>query len=80
MSQLALYLDEETARLLDEAAEKDGLSRSAWARQAIKAALKNRLPESFFDVLGKWEDSRSPEETLKDIRKGSQDPNRIAFD
>ncbi len=80
MSQLALYLDEETARLLDEAAKKDGLSRSAWAREAIQAALKNRLPESFFNVLGKWEDSRSSEEILEDIRKEPEDPDRVAFD
>ena len=31
--------------------------------------LENRLPDSFFAVLGTWEDSRSTEEILQDIRQ-----------
>jgi hypothetical protein len=30
---------------------------------------KNRLPDSFFEVLGTWEDYREPEEILRDIRQ-----------
>ena len=30
---------------------------------------KDRLPDSFFEVLGTWEDDREPEEILRDIRQ-----------
>ena len=80
MSQLAIYLDEETARMLDRAAKKEGVSRSAWAREAIRAALRNRLPESFFEVLGSWEDGRSAEEILEDIRQYPQAKETASFD
>ncbi len=68
MPQLAIYLDDETAKLLDEASEREGISRSAWVRQAVESRLKSRLPESFFEVLGTWEDEREPDEILRDIR------------
>lgn len=80
MSQLAIYLDEETAALLDKAAQKEGLSRSAWARRAIQSSLTHHLPESFFEVLGTWEDDRSPDEIIREIRSGSQDVPRAALD
>jgi Ribbon-helix-helix protein, copG family len=68
MPQLAIYLDEETARLLSEASEREGISRSAWVRKAVETRLKNRLPDSFFEILGTWEDDREPDEILRDIR------------
>jgi len=70
MAQLAVYLDEETALLLDEAARREGTSRSAVVREAIRTHLHRRLPESFFNALGKWEDDRSPEKILLAIRRG----------
>jgi hypothetical protein len=76
MSQLAIYLDEKTARLLAKAARRDRLSRSAWVKKAVEAQLANRLPESFFQVLGTWDDGRSPEEILADIRRGAEDKAR----
>ncbi len=80
MSQLAIYLDEETAALLDKAAQKEGVSRSAWVRRAIQSSLTNALPESFFEVLGSWEDDRSPDEIIREIRNGSPDVPRAALD
>lgn len=68
MAQLAIYLDEQTARRLEEEAEREGISRSAWVRRAVQARLEDRLPESFFEVLGTWEDDRDPEEILREIR------------
>jgi hypothetical protein len=76
MTQLAIYLDSETARLLNEAARIEGVSRSAMARKAIQNHLHRRLPQSFFDVLGTWDDSRSPEELLEAIRSGPHQPTR----
>ena len=76
MPQLAIYLDEETAKELDEAAERDGKSRSEWVREAIKQKLSDRLPDSFFAVLGTWEDERSTEEILADLRSGPEQRER----
>jgi predicted DNA-binding protein len=77
--QLAIYLDDETAKLLAEASEREGISRSAWVRQAVEARLKSRLPDSFFEVLGSWEDDREPEEILRDIRAGVAQREREAL-
>lgn len=75
MPQLAIYLDDETAKLLAEASEKEGVSRSAWVREAVEARLKSRLPDSFFEVLGTWEDDREPDQILRDIREEA--PQRV---
>lgn len=79
MPQLAIYLDEETAKLLTEASEREGISRSAWVRQAVEARLRSRLPESFFEVLGTWEDDRQPEEILRDLRSEAPQKEREAL-
>ena len=77
MAQLALYLDEDTAKRVDDAARKEGLSRSAWVRSMIKKQLEDRLPESFFETLGTWEDAQlEPEEILTRIRENAGQPER----
>lgn len=68
MTEIAIELDGETAERLRQASEKDGISPSAWVKQAIRIRLEDRLPDSFFAVLGTWEDSRSTEEILRDLR------------
>lgn len=70
MRRLAIYMDGETLKLLNEASEREGVSRSAWVRRTVQTRLKDRLPDSFFAVLGTWEDERDPEEILRDIRRG----------
>lgn len=69
MAQLAIYLDDETARRLDEEADREGISRSAWVRRAVTRHLESSWPESFLGALGTWEDDRDPEEILRDIRR-----------
>ena len=80
MAQLALYLDDETMKHLDEAAQRVGLSRSAWVREAIHRQFRNRLPEDFFERLGAWQDSRTPEEILRDIRAGERSDRRTPLE
>jgi hypothetical protein len=41
--------------------------------------LDDRLPDSFFAVLGSWEDNRSAEEILRDIRGEDPEPERTAL-
>ena len=80
MTQLAVYLDEETAAQLDEAARRANISRSAWVREAIRTHLRDRLPDSFFAVLGTWEDEREPDEILRDIRAAGRQAERATLD
>src|SRR4051794_34366608 len=68
MTEIAIELDDETAKRLRQASEKDGISPSAWVTQAIRIRLEGRLPDSFFAVLGTGKDTRSTEEILRDLR------------
>ena len=57
MSQLTIYLDEDTARRLEAAAKRDGVSVSRWARNHLKAALDRGWPREFFDLFGSVSES-----------------------
>ena len=76
MPQLAIYLDKETARRLNDEAAREGKSRSALARELLQKALPKTFPDSFWAALGSWEDSREPDEILRDIRANSEQPPR----
>ncbi len=69
MPQLTIYLDEETARLLEHAAEAEGVSRSSLAADAIRRRLTPRFSEEWLANLGTWEDDRTPEDILAEIRR-----------
>jgi hypothetical protein len=47
---------------------------------ALEAKLAGTLPESFFSVLGTWEDERSADEILRDIRAGREQDERPPLD
>jgi hypothetical protein len=79
MTQLAIVLDDDTASDLVEASRKAGVSPEVWVARAVRAQLKNRLPDSFFAVLGTWEDDREPEEILRDIRHEAPEKKRAAL-
>jgi predicted DNA-binding protein len=79
MTEIAIELDDETAKRLRQASEKDGISPSAWVTQAIRIRLEDKLPDSFFAVLGTWEDSRSTEEILRDLRTEAPQAKRTAL-
>lgn len=74
--QLSIYLDTDTAQKLDEAAERQGVSRSALAAEAIRKSLAHRLPDEWFTLYGSWEDDREPEEILRGIREWTDQPDR----
>ncbi len=76
MSQVAVYLDDSTAAALEAEVRRTGSSRSALVRQAVRHLLRDRLPESFFDVLGSWEDGREPDEILRDVRAAGPQAKR----
>lgn len=79
MTEIAIELDDETAKRLRQASEKDGVSPSAWVKQAIQIRLEDKLPDSFFAVLGTWEDDRSAEEIFRDVRSETPQAKRMAL-
>ena len=79
MTEIAIELDDQTAKRLNEASEKDGISPSAWVKRAIQIRLEDKLPDSFFAVLGTWEDDRSAEEIFRDVRAEAPQATRMAL-
>jgi len=75
MSQLALYIDDQLAERLDKAMKASGKSKSRWVADAIRRALQDQWPEGFFNLAGKWKDDVGPEEIMKRIRSGMQEPD-----
>jgi len=73
MAQLALYVEDDLMKRLDRAAKEAGLSRSRFVAQVLSQQLDERLPESFFEVLGSWEDDRGPSQIVRDIRRAPRD-------
>jgi hypothetical protein len=80
MGQVAIYVNDKTIEKLDRAAKKDGMSRSAWVRMAVEEKLRNRLPESFFETLGTWEDPRDADAILADIRTSTRETPRAEIE
>jgi predicted transcriptional regulator len=80
MPQVAIYIDEETAAKLDEAVKRDCKSRSAWVSEAIKDKLQDRRKEQLLALFGSWEDDRSAEEILRDIKDLPEQRERAQFE
>jgi len=72
MAQLAIYIDDELAKRLNEVARASGKSKSRWVAEAIENSLKDQWPENFFALAGKWEDDVGPDEIMIRIRKGME--------
>ena len=77
MAQLAIYLDDGTAKRLEVEARKAGKSRSAWVRELVAERLEDRLPDWWFELLGTLEDDRTTDEIVRDIRSVPEQHERI---
>jgi hypothetical protein len=77
MSEIAIHLDEGTTRRLEEESRREGISPAVWVEKTVRAHFEERLPDSFFAVLGTWEDDREPEEILRDIRADTPQRERV---
>jgi hypothetical protein len=73
MAQLALYVEDQLLKRLDRAAKEAGVSRSRFVAGVLAERLDERLPATFFEVLGSWEDDRSPAKIVRDIRRAPRD-------
>ena len=72
MAQIAIYIDDQLAKRLDQAVKTSGQSKSKWVAQAIKRSLTDRWPEGFFELAGSWKDDGGPDEIMVRIRKVSE--------
>jgi len=72
MPQVAIYIDETLSKKLDEVSKASGKSKSKWVADVITKRLENEWPQGFFELAGSWEDDKTPEQIMVEIRKGSE--------
>ncbi|MFP5404973.1 MAG: CopG family transcriptional regulator [Gammaproteobacteria bacterium] len=56
MSQVTLYLDDETQRLMRECARAAGMSNSRWVASLIRKQALREWPASVRSLAGRFED------------------------
>lgn len=56
MSQVTIYLDEDTDRRMRKAARQAGLSRSQWLARLIREKTLNEWPDEVREAAGSWGD------------------------
>ncbi len=56
MSQVTIYLDDETDRRMRKAAEEAGLSRSQWLAHLIREKTRNKWSDEVREAAGSWND------------------------
>jgi hypothetical protein len=73
MSQMTIYLDEESARVIRLSAKREHMSVSNWARRQLCQAARETWPDDFFHTFGALQDSdfsRPPQGKLgSDIKR-----------
>lgn len=69
MSQLTVYIDEETRKKIEVASKRANLSVSKWVKLKLTHAIENEWPEDYFELFGSLSDdelSRPQELSLDD--------------
>jgi len=66
MSQVTLYIDEETAERMRQAAQRDGVSQSQWVAGLIRERTRTDWPPEVRALAGAWADMPLPEEIRAD--------------
>lgn len=56
MSQLTIYLEEETLRRVRKVARAEKRSVSEWAREKMLQGLKTGWPDGYFELFGALQD------------------------
>ncbi len=62
MSQITLYLEEETAQQLKTAAGAAGQSVSKWVADLIRQKIATEWPNNVIDLAGAWPDLQTAEQ------------------
>ena len=77
MSQVTLYLDEETDQVLAQSASRAGMSKSRWVAQLIRRHAKEGRPQECLNLAGAF-----PDFPLRDPASEASLPSdtpRVAF-
>lgn len=56
MSQITLYLDEETQELVERSAKAQGVSKSRWVAEIIRKHAGEAWPQDCLDLAGSFPD------------------------
>lgn len=75
MTQITLYLDEETETLVTQAAKAKGLSKSRWVAEAIRHYARGTWPEKCLALAGAFPDFP----TREPLPGQAEDLPRIGF-
>ncbi len=76
MSQITLYLDDETQALVDQAAAANGVSKSRWVADLIRKHAAHEWPKDCLALAGQFADFPLREAGLGDA---TPDAARIGF-
>ncbi len=68
MNKITISLESDLKKRILEVAKLENTTQSDWIKEAILYRLGSKLPDSWFKLWGTWEDDRSSEEILKDIK------------
>jgi hypothetical protein len=52
MAQLTIYLDDDSLRRIENAAEREKSSVSRWVKQRLLQSLEDQWPPRYFDLFG----------------------------
>ena len=78
MSQITLYLDEETEKLVQEKAKANGVSKSRWVADLIRRHAHDSWPEECRQLAGAFPDFPLKEE-MHSAEIHAEDLPRVPF-
>lgn len=52
MAQITLYMDDESLRRIEAAAEREKSSVSSWVKKRVLQSLEDQWPARYFEMLG----------------------------
>jgi hypothetical protein len=67
MSQVTLYLDEETAEKMRAAAKAAGLSQSRWLARLIREETADEWPQFVAALAGAWRDLPTADQIRREM-------------
>lgn len=65
MAQVTIYLDDETAAQMREAAKQADLSMSAWLAQLVRQQTSDSWPDEVRNLAGAWSEDFPSAEQLR---------------
>ena len=67
MTQITIYIDQETAERMRAFVEARRISQSKWIAELIRERLHNEWPDSIVELAGAWADFPTAEELRQEL-------------